>query len=106
MRKIDMSAFTVSVRDGDVKNDISYGLKESMVALLFQPALKLNSVNLLHQDELAKKVMNAGDELLLEEEEYMRLKTALESIQGLGQNDVTLVNRIINAPEVEVTVKE
>ena len=100
-----MKAFTVSVRDGDIKREVNYGLKESMAALLFQPALKLNSVSLLRQDELAKKIIDSGDELLLEEEEYLRLKVAVDTVQGLGQNDVELVRRIINAPEIEVTAK-
>ena len=107
MKKINMSPYTVSVRqpDGTMK-DINYGIKESMVEILYNPALKLNSINLLKQETLAKKIADcAGDELLLEEEEYSRLKTALGVIEGLGKNDITMVHRIVDAEDVVVEVK-
>lgn len=107
MRKIDIRPFVVVINEPDGgKREVGYRFKESIIEILFNPNLKLNSVNLLKQDELAKKIMNAGEEeLLLEEEEYIRVKAALDTIQGLTKNDVELVRRIINATEVEVKAK-
>ena len=108
MKKINMKAYTVSARtpDGQIK-EINYGIKESMVEILYNPALKLNSINLLKQETLAKKIADcAGDELLLEEDEYVRLKNALGVIEGLSKNDLSMVHRIVEAEEVEVTEKK
>lgn len=106
MKKINMKGFKVTVTNKDgIKREIDYGLKESLVEILFHPTLKLNSIKLLKQNDLAKKISDAGDELLLEEEEYSRMKEALEKIEGLGKNDVELVQRVVNAETVEVKPK-
>ena len=106
MKKINMKAFNVTVRDGNGKEkEIKYGLKESLIEIIFNQALKLNSLKLLKQNDLAKKIETAGDELLLEEEEYVRVKEALDKVEGLGKNDVELVQRVMNAETVEVTAK-
>ena len=102
-----MSPYTVSARtpDGQTK-EINYGIKESMVEILYNPALKLNSINLLKQETLAKKIADCvGDELLLEEEEYSRLSHALSVIEGLGKNDISMCHRIIDAETVTVEAK-
>lgn len=107
MKKINIKAYTVSLRqpDGTMK-EVNYGIKESMVEILYNPALKLNSINLLKQETLAKKIADCvGDDLLLETEEYERLKHALGVIEGLGKNDLEMCHRIIEAPDVTVEVK-
>lgn len=107
MYKIDMTPFNVTVKNLDgISRDVKYGLKESMVEILYTPALKLNSLGLLKQEVLAKKIANANDtELLLEDEEYTRLKNAMEAMEGFAKNDLTLVHRILEAQPVEVEVK-
>lgn len=106
MKKINMSPFNVQVRlpDGTLK-DINYAFKDSIVEILFNPNLKLNTVNLLKQEILAKKIIEAKDELFLEEEEYNRLKHALEIIEGLGRNDIEMVHRVMEAETVEISPK-
>lgn len=106
MKKINLSAFTVKMRMPDgTEKDINYGIKESIIDILYNPALKLNSINLLKQEVLAKKVLDSGDEMLLEEEEYTRLKNALSAVEGLGKNDITMVHRIVDAEDTEVIAK-
>lgn len=106
MKKINLSAFTVKMRTPDgTEKDINYGIKESIIDMLYNPALKLNSINLLKQEILAKKVLESGDDLLLEEEEYSKLSHALSVIEGLGKNDIEMVHRIVDAPDVAVEVK-
>lgn len=101
-----MKPYPVEIRDPEgKKKEIPYGTKESLVAILFNPALKLTGLTLLRQDELARKVADSGDELLLEEEEYERIRAAIEAVEGLGRNDVEFVRRIIDAPKVDVSVK-
>jgi hypothetical protein len=103
MKKINMKQFDVSVRlpDGTTK-DINYAIKESMVEILFNPALKLKTIDLLRQEVISKKIIEAGDELLLEEEEYNRLKSAMDVVEGLSKNDLEMVHRINDAETIEV----
>lgn len=106
MKKINTTTYKVHVRstEGEVK-EIDYGMKDSIVTILFNPELKLSAVDLLKQNKLAEKVANSVDELLLEEEEYTRIKSALDAVRGLGRNDVEFVIRILEAETVEVTAK-
>ena len=106
MKKINMKAFTVSVRipDGSTK-EINYAIKDSLIEVLFSPTLKLNTINLLKQEILAKKIIECGDELLLEDEEYTRLQSALSKVEGLGKNDIEMVHRVLEATSIEVEPK-
>lgn len=105
MKKINMRGFKVTVfRDGE-RVEVDYAIKDSIIEILFNPALKLNGSRILKQNELAKKVLETGDDLVVEEEEYNRIKDAFEKVEGLGKNDVELVSRIINAEKVEIEVK-
>lgn len=105
MRKINTTTYKVTIRTTEGEKDIDYGFKDSLVTILFQPDLKLNAIELLKQNKLADKVIESGDELLLEEEEYSRVKAALEVVTGLGKNDVEFVTRILEAETIEVTEK-
>lgn len=106
MKKINLTPFNVTIRipDGTTK-ELPYGLRESMVEILFQPILKLNNYNLIKQEDLARKIIAAGNELILDDEEYARLKVALEKIEGWGKNDVEMVKRIMNAESVSEETK-
>jgi len=46
------------------------------------------------------------DEILLEEEEYQRIKKALDTYKGFGRNDIELITRINEAEKVEVETKK
>lgn len=107
MKRINIKPFTVSVRGPDgTQKEINYAFKESLVEILFSPMLKLNTVNLLKQEILAKKIIECtGDELLLEDEEYSRVETALGKVEGLGKNDIEMVHRIVEAETVQVEPK-
>lgn len=107
MRKINIADYEVDVMTatGEAKK-VKYGVKSSIVELLFNPALKLNAVQLLKQNDLAEKIMVSADELLVEDEEYARIRQAVDTVTGLGRNDVGLVQRILDAQQVQVTSKE
>ena len=105
MRKINTTPYKVNVRTETEEKEIDYNIKNSIITILFQPALKLSAVELLKQNKLAEKVASSGDELLLEEEEYTRLKIALDALEGLSRNDVEFVTRILEASSVEVEAK-
>lgn len=103
MKKINTKSFNVDLLNKEGKLESQpYLVRESMVEILFHPNLKLKSIDLIKQDELAKKIIKAKDELLLEDEEYARLKEALEKVEGLGRNDVEFVKRILDAESIDV----
>lgn len=104
MRSLDFSQYSVEVVTPEGPKDLLYEVKRSTVGLLLGPHLKLSADQLLKNNKLAEKILDAPDDepLLLEEEEYNRLKQAVETFKGFNKNDVELVRRIMEAVEVEV----
>ncbi len=85
---------------------VPYDIRGSIVEILFHPELQLRATGLLDQEKLARKIQDWPDtDLLLEEEEYKKVKTAVDCLSGLNRNDVEFVQRIVNAPIVEVQPK-
>lgn len=100
MRKIDISNYKIKADDG---KEQEYSVRESMANILFNPALKLDSVSLIRNDILARKILDCVDDnILLEEVEYNVIKVACNEIRGYVYSDVEFVKRILNAPEVKV----
>ena len=107
MRKLDLKKYTVSIRDAKgVTQSIPYGFKESLIQLIFHPNLRLSGKALLETNIVAEKLMKANKEILLEEEEYNKIKSAIDRFEGFTQNEVKLVERIYNCPQIDVKEKE
>jgi len=108
MRKLDLRDYqvthkTVNPITGKAE-EITYPfqVKDSLLNVLFLPSLKLMGAALVRQNILAMKIERAGDDVMLEEEEYQRLKTAVENYPARSRADVTLVDRVLNhTPEVK-----
>ena len=118
MRQIDITDYIVSLpnpkageecKDGSVEPavvDLPYHVKESVVELLFARDNRLSGTELLARDKLAHKINDCPDgSVLLEEDEWNKLVTAINTVTGLGRTDVELVHRILEAEKVEVEVK-
>ena len=105
MRKIDLSDYTVNTLTEQGEKPFPYSVKQSIEIALYHPDLKLNFRDLLENDRVAQKIKQANGSILLEENEYIRVKHAFETIQGFRREDVELVKRVIEAPEVEVQEK-
>lgn len=118
MRQIDVTDYTVSLPnpkagekrpDGSLepeKTVLPYQVKNSLIDLLFARELELSGTEILERDELAHKIDGCSDgNLLLEEGEWNKLVTAINTVKGLGRPDVEFVHRIIEAEKVEVEVK-
>ena len=105
MRKIDLSDYTVNTLTEQGEKPFPYSVKQSIEIALYHPDLKLNFRDLLENDRVAQKIKQANGSVLLEETEYSRVKVAFENIQGFRREDVELVKRVIEAPEVEVQEK-
>ena len=113
MRKLNLQNYTVKVKVPDQKNpgqlmdaEFPYSVKDSILNLMFIPDLQLNGAELVKQNVLAVKLEQCKeDEILLEDEEYNRIKRAIDIFKGFGRNDVELVTRINEAEVVEVKPK-
>lgn len=109
MRKLNLKDYTVKTRVPDNMNpgeqidaEMPYHFKDSVLNLLFIRELQLGGAELVKQNVLAQKIEACKDEVLLEEEEYQRLKKAVDTFKGFNRQDVEFVIRINEAEEVEV----
>ena len=114
MRKLNLKDYMVKVRAPDqmnpgkvIEGEYPYRVKDSILNLLFIPALQLNGAELVKQNVLAMKLEQCKEDvILLENEEYSRIKRAIDVFKGFGRNDVELVTRINEAEVVEVEPKK
>ncbi len=107
MRNLEIGNYMVEVRGQDGCTQTPYDMKRSIITVLFHPELRLKAQDLLERDKLARKIDECKeDSILLEEAEYGRIKSAVESVSGYSKDDVTFVKRIMEAPQVEVQKKE
>ena len=112
MRKIQLENYMVKVllKDGTFKPK-PYNVKESMVSCLLHPALKLTGRELLLRNKLATRIEEAeivegNGHVLVEEEDYRKLRQAFETIEGFTKSDMELVRRVLEAEETEVQEKD
>jgi hypothetical protein len=103
MRKLDLSNYEVEgmLEDGTPKTQ-TFNVSDSVVGVLFaQPGLTARDV--LGLDDLKEKIRkHPEDSVLLEEADYQKILKAFEAFRGFRYNDVELVRRVLNAPEVKV----
>lgn len=101
MRKLDLRNYEVTqkVRGGNgevIEITAPYIVKDSILNIMFLPALKLMGAALVRQNILAIKIEQAGDEVMLEEQEYERIKESVEAYPAQSRADVEFVDRILN----------
>ena len=102
MRKLDLRNYQVTQKvrnpvQGQVSEvSLPYFVKDSILNILFLPELRLQGAALVRQNVLAIKIEQSGDEVLLEEEEYLRVKAAAEKYTAQSRADVELIDRILN----------
>ena len=111
MRKLNLKDYMVTgkVKGGDGKLidiTVPYHFKDSVLNLMFTRELQLSGAELVKQNVLAMKLEQCKeDEILLEDEEYARIKRAVDTFKGFDRNAVELVTRINEAEVVEVKTK-
>ena len=103
MRKLDLKKYTISVKDEKgVTQSIPYDFKESLIQLMFHPNLQLSGKALLETNIVAEKLIKTDKEVLLEEDEYNKIKSAVDNFKGFSRNEVELVERINNCPQIDI----
>ena len=113
MRKLNLKDYTVKMKVPDNMNpgkeievQSVYHFKDSVLNLMFIRDLQLSGAELVKQNVLAMKLEQCKDnEILLEEDEYQRIKRAVDVFKGYTRNDIELVTRINEAEVVNVKVK-
>ena len=114
MRKLNLKNYTVKVRVPDKMNlgqeieaEYPYHVKTTILNLMFNSALQLSGADVVRQNILGIKLEQCkDDEIILEEEEYERIKEAFDAFKGFSRADVELVTRINEAEVVEVEPKK
>lgn len=114
MRKLNMANYMVKLRAPDqmnpgqmIEGEYPYHTKDSILNLLFIQDLQLTGAELVKQNMLAMKLESCKeDEILLEDEEWARIKKAVDTFRGFDRNAVELVRRINEAEVVEVEPKK
>ena len=107
MRKLNLESYDVTqkVQGGDgeiIEITNPYNVKDSIINIMFLPALELRGAALVKQNVLAMKIEQSDGHVMLEEEEYERVKHAAELYPGQRRADATLIDRILNqTPELE-----
>jgi len=114
MRKLNMANYMVKLKVPDqmnpgqmIEGEYPYHTKDSILNLLFIKDLQLTGAELVKQNVLAVKLESCKeDEILLEDEEWGRIKRAIDTFKGFDRNAVELVRRINEAEKVEVEPKK
>lgn len=103
MRKIELQNYLVTLtrENGEVESK-PYNVKDSIISCFLHPALKLTGRELLLRGKLTKQIEEANGSILVEEENYRKLRQAFERIEGFTRNDMELVRRVLEAEEIEV----
>ena len=110
MRKLNLKDYTVKVKAPDqmnpgkvIEGEYPYHMKDSLLNLLFHQGLQLSGAELVRQNMLAVKLETCKEDTIeLEDEEFGRIKKAVDVFKGFGRNDVELVTRINEAEEVKI----
>jgi len=103
MRKLNLENYEITFRDtqGELQT-APYAFKDAIINLMFHPDLRLSGTELLKTNILAEKIMKADKEIILEEDEYNKVKSAIDSFKGFGRNEVELVKRVTECPKINV----
>jgi len=102
MKKVDVTEYMVAMQVDGIDQEVPYNVKESLVACLFHPELKLGAREVIARDRIATKIEEAEKAVLLEEAEYQKLKSAFETVKGFGKAEVELIRRVFEAEDAEV----
>ena len=102
MRKLDLTNYQYTqkvqnpINGGVQEMSLPYLVKDSILNIMFLPELKLQGAVLVRQNVLAMKIEQCEEEVVLEEEEYLRVKAAAEAYPAQSRADVELIDRILN----------
>lgn len=109
MRRINLENYTEVVREEESGKEIElpYPVRNSMIELLLSRDLGLSAREALDREDLARRIRDSSDgTVLVEEDEWKKLQTAVDTIKGWSRTDIKFLHRILDAPVVPVEEKK
>jgi len=113
MRKLNLKSYLVPFRDTNTNEitNIPYALRDSIEAILLATGeattQRLSMRELLENAGIAQKIKGAEEDfVLLEEDEFQKVKRAFDAFRGFSRADVEMCKRIEEAEVVEVSEKK
>jgi len=101
MRRLDLKNYTFSLTDQKgVIRVKTYNFKETVKDVLTSHGLGLNGPELLNAMEVALKVSNAKNEVLLDDRDYRLITETCGKFRGFQKFDEQFLKRIYNCPIV------
>jgi len=79
-----------------------YGVVKALLLILFHPELRLRANQIIERLPVKDALVNAGGSVLLEETQWAILRDSVNGVSGFGQDDIELIQRVLNAPQVDV----
>ena len=79
-----------------------YDLKKSLLFVLFHPELRLRANQIIERLPVKDALAKASEAVLLEEAQWVMLRDSVNGVSGFGQDDIELIQRVLNAPQVDV----
>lgn len=101
MRKLDLANYTFHMPDArGVLQFITYDSHKSLEVILTSQVLGLNGPELMRAMELVEKVRKAGNEILLDDDDYELIIAHCKRFKGFTNNDHKFLKRIYDCPVV------
>lgn len=119
--KLDVSDYKVKIpmrdqtgaiieRDGTpVEKEQTVNVKQCLVEMLFNPALKLNPDRMFETKEIADMIRESSLEtdgciVVLDKAQYTLLMNAYNKLEGLAEHFIPFLERIRSIEETDITI--
>lgn len=107
-RKLHIADYLIKAKDTEgEEKEAPYSVRLSLVNLLFHPKTNLDAFSALKCDIVARQIEACKEDyILLTEEQYNWVKDSVNSFRGFDRYAVELINRVHNAPEIDIEITE
>ncbi len=100
MKKLDLTSYSITVKDQQgIARFIEYEVKEILVQVLTHRQFGFNGPDIMEKKPLIDKIREAGQEVILTNEEYQVILRTLKDFKGFIENDMKMLERIYNCPD-------
>jgi len=100
--KLNLKNYSVEGPDGPNGPEFVMDVKDNLVTMLFHPELKLAPEEMFKAKDLADKIRDSGNSVLLDKIEMDRIKRGYACLKGLPERFIEFLGRIRDAEEVSL----
>ena len=80
-----------------------YNVRETLVNIILHPGRRMGGLDFLRAEELSRKILDESKaEVLLAEDDYAKLRAAVEQFKGYGRHDSQMLHRVMDAEIVQL----